>query len=862
MVCNPQGELVVLGRTYSPDFPTITPVGPGGGADMFVVKLNAAGTQLLGSMRIGGKGDDCVNIQDQFRSNHEVAESLIKNYGDDSRSEVILDGANNIYVAASTQSTNFPVTPGVFQTSLMGKQDACVLKINPACNALIFATYLGGSDDDAAFVLKLNPLNGDIYVAGATASTDFPGSRAGVMTPAFQGGLSDGFIAIIANDGTAVKKMGYFGTSGFDAIYGIGFDRKGYPYIMGTTTGNWAVTNNVGFINPGAKQYVAKLMPDLSAYVFCTTFGAPSPLPNISPVAFLVDRCENLYISGWGGWLFAQSDPYGLSGTFFMPVTPDAVQKSTDGRDFYFIVIKKNASSLLYATYFGQKDGPKSISEHVDGGTSRYDQNGVIYQGICANCGDNSLTQFPTTPGVWSPNNGSGTEGCNLAAVKIAFNFAGVSLDIKPLVNGVVDSSGCVPLNVLFVDTIRNAKSYSWYFGDGTDTTSTTYEVSHVYNAIGTYPVMVVAIDSNSCNVRDTVYLHIRVRNNKANLALNITKQPPCESLTYEFFNNSTPPAGYNFTNSSFTWDFGDNTPPDSAGLKPVLHSYASPGTYTVKLTMVDTNFCNFPDTLTMVLRVAPLVKAQFSTPDSGCAPYLAVFNNTSLAGQQFYWDFGDGATDSTDFSPTHPYPNVGQYNVRLIAVDSNTCNHADTARMKIFVYSKPQAAFTFGPLPPAVNKPTIFYNSSTGAAQYLWLFGDGDSTLKTTLDTVMHQYEKTATFQACLVAINQFGCADTVCQPVQTLINPVLDVPNAFTPGRFGQNSIIKVQGFGIASMLFRIYNRWGQLVFESNDPNLGWDGTYKGNPQPMDVYAYTLEATFFDGKKTTKKGDITLIR
>ncbi|HVY74099.1 MAG TPA: gliding motility-associated C-terminal domain-containing protein, partial [Puia sp.] len=138
----------------------------------------------------------------------------------------------------------------------------------------------------------------------------------------------------------------------------------------------------------------------------------------------------------------------------------------------------------------------------------------------------------------------------------------------------------------------------------------------------------------------------------------------------------------------------------------------------------------------------------------------------------------------------------------------------------------------------------------------------DGDSASRNNTDTVMHQYEKTATFNACLIAINDFGCADTVCQPVDALVNPLLDVPNAFTPGRFGQNSVVMVKGFGIVSMNWRIYNRWGQLVFQSNNPNMGWDGTWKGTPQPMDVYAYTLEAVFFDGTKTTRKGDITLIR
>ena len=90
----------------------------------------------------------------------------------------------------------------------------------------------------------------------------------------------------------------------------------------------------------------------------------------------------------------------------------------------------------------------------------------------------------------------------------------------------------------------------------------------------------------------------------------------------------------------------------------------------------------------------------------------------------------------------------------------------------------------------------------------------------------------------------------------------PLLDVPNAFTPGRFGKNSIVRVEGFGIAKMTWKIYNRWGQVVFASGDRSYGWDGTYKGQPQPMDVYAYTLDVEFTDGTKTRKTGDITLIR
>ncbi len=867
MYSDPQGNLVVMGRTYSEDFPHDTFFGKPGFCELFVVKLNTTGTGLIGSALIGGSNYDAVNVEDQLNQENgmnDVATSLIKNYGDDSRSEVILDGANNIYVATCSRSSNdFPITPGAFQTTFGGgKQDGVVLKLSPDCKTLIFASFLGGSGDDACFVLKINPITNDIYVAGATNSTDLSGNKTGVIQPTYNGGVSDGFISIISNDGSTLKKTTYLGTSGFDAIYGIEFDKNGFPYVMGSTTGKWVTTPNVAFINPGAKQFIAKLQPDLSAYVYCTTFGSAAPNPNISPVAFLVDRCENVYVSGWGGWLYAGSDPYGLAGTAGMPVSPNAIKKITDNRDFYFIVIQKNASALLYGTYFGQMDGPRSISEHVDGGTSRYDKNGAIYQAICANCAGNSLTPFPTTPGVWSPRNGTGGEGCNLAAVKIAFNFAGVAADPRSLINGHYDSSGCVPLQVLFTDTAHNAKTYIWTFGDGSpDTTITGFQVLHTYTSTGYFHVREIAIDSNSCNTADTAYLNIRVRTDRAIINFDIGKIGLCTSLNYNFTNISTPPPAKPFLPGDFTWDFGDGTrQPAPNPVGSTNHSYANTGTYLVRLILNDTSYCNYPDSLTDSLRVSPIVKAQFEISD-GCAPYNAIFNNTSLGGQQFTWNFGDNQT-SNQANPVHLYTDTGTYTIQLEAVDSGTCNIVSDTSITIHVHGKPTAIFNTTPQPPEANVPTVFHNNSIDATHYTWFFGDNDSTNKQSADTVIHQYQFTGTFNACLVAYNQYECADTVCQDVQTMINPVLDVPNAFTPGRFGENSIIQVRGFGIVSMNWRIYNRYGQLVFQSNTPNQGWDGTFNGAAQPIGVYAYTLEATFEDGTKTTKKGDITLIR
>jgi gliding motility-associated-like protein len=857
LIVDPQGNLIVAGRSNSTNYPIIGAAIPGGGSyDIIVTKLNAAGTNLIGSKKIGGSGNDGVNIS----AGRAGQNSLQRNYGDDGRSEVVIDGAGNIYVASSTQSTDFPGTAAFFQPASGGLQDAVVLKFPPDVSALTFASYLGGGANDAAYVLSISPSTGDIYVAGGTESTNFPGNQAGTVGNTIPHSGIDGFVAQIANNGSALIRSTYIGTTGVDQVYGVQFDRLGFPYIMGQTTGNWPVIN-AAFSEAGAKQFIGKLQPDLSAYIYSTVFGAASALPNISPTAFLVDRCENVYVSGWGGDILNGSYP--SAGTTGMTVTADAYKPTTDGKDFYFFVLKRNAVSQLYGSFFGQTGG---FGDHVDGGTSRFDANGIIYQGVCANCSGGAV--FPVTPGVAGPVNGALPGGCNLGMIKMSFNLAGVGADVESAIGGVPkDTAGCLPLTVVFTDLVRNATEYIWNFGDGSGNVgplpaAVGYTQSHTFNAIGTYQVMLIAIDPASCNLRDTSYIDIRVGDLIANLNANAVKLAPCESFNYQFNNLSTTNPIRPFTNTSFIWRFGDGSAPAVAGLNSVTHQYPGPGTYNAMLVLTDTAYCNYPDSFPVTVNVSINVDAQFTTDPIGCAPYTAVFDNTTAGGQTYQWDFGDGNT-STAFEPTHLYSTPGTYNIVMVAANPNTCNLTDTARFTIVVYAKPVADFSYTPVVPVENTPNIFMNlSSPDAVRFKWLFGDGDTLLTTSRADVTHQYNATNTFNACLIAFNAVGCPDTLCKPVSTKVVPALDVPNAFTPNTGNVNSIVYVRGFGIAKMKFIIWNRWGQKVFETNNRLQGWDGKVKGVVQPMDVYAYTLDVEFFDGTKTTKKGDITLIR
>src|SRR5690606_36066532 len=152
-------------------------------SNIIVTKLNDRGTAIIGSLRIGGSGDDGFNISDMQATGTYNNSSILRFYGDDSRSEVVLDENNFIYVAAQTRSSNFPVTSGAIQSSLNGSQDGVIMKINPNCNSIVWASYLGGSSNAGVFNIAIQPQTNDLYVSGATESSDFPGNKTGTYGP-------------------------------------------------------------------------------------------------------------------------------------------------------------------------------------------------------------------------------------------------------------------------------------------------------------------------------------------------------------------------------------------------------------------------------------------------------------------------------------------------------------------------------------------------------------------------------------------------------------------------------------------------------------------------------------------------------
>ena len=864
MIADANGNLIIAGRTNSSNYPLLTNIpATGSQYDIVVTKLNAGGTAIIGSAKIGGTGNDGINIKDKNNYIGATGDTSIRrNYGDDARSEVILDNQNNVVLVSCTQSNNFP-TAAALQPTSGGAQDAVIVKFTPNLSSFIFSTYYGGSGDDAAFVAAINPLTGNLYVGGATTSTNLGGSSTNTINPTFLGGI-DGYVTAFSNAGNAIIKKTFIGTTDVDMLYGLKFDRFGFPYIMGTTTGSWVPTANAIYNTPNSKQFIAKLEPDLSSFIYSTNFGTDAPTPNISPIAFLVDRCENVYVSGWGGNV---NSGYSNSGTIGLPEVSPIAPFAPDGSDFYFFVLKKNAQAQLFGSHFGQNG---AAGEHVDGGTSRFDANGVIYQAMCANCLGFGPASFPIFPSdVWGPTNPS--PNCNLAAVKIDLDFAGVATELQSSINGVLnDTVACFPILVSFRDTLQKGVTYFWNFDsqnfpNNTDAITTVPDTSHLYTSPGIFRVRLISEDSSTCNIRDTSYITITVSDRSVDPSFIAKRVQPCTLNKYTFENTSTTFDGSSFVPTSFVWDYGDGSPKDTSNKLPIReHTYASLGTYFVTMTVIDPRYCNAPITDTVKIIVEPNVKAIPEVIQAACAPATYIFKNNSLFATGWEWQFinevGTLISTSTLEEPSFTFSTGGVYKYRLIASNPNTCNLSDTSQyITVKIAEVPVALFDYLPRPSEPNVPVSFRNLTTNANSYLWNFGDGATS---TLFEPIHEYNKTGNYKVVLYAYNNLICLDTFSLVVDVIINPLLDVPNAFTPGKFGTNGIVYVRGFGIEKMEWKIYNRWGELVFQSNNKLSGWDGFYKGKLQPMDVYTYTLDAVFVDGQKKRQTGDITLLR
>lgn len=847
LICDKQNNVYCYGATSSTDFPIVNgfqSVHGGGvansnyfqngvyftnqGTDIYVARISANGYNLLGSTYVGGSSNDGINYKTTSGnySNAFNYDSLTKNYGDQFRGEIMLDTAGNCLIASSTRSLNFP-TVNPFQTALAGGQDGVVFKLTSDLSTMVWSSFYGGANNDACYSIKVDS-SANIVFSGGTSSTNLPGMTG--LNTAYLGGTADGFVAKLTSNGLSLTNATYIGTPDYDQAFFVEIDRNDNVFLLGQTNGGTFPVVNSGYVNASSSQFIMKLNPTLTTVLNSTVFGNGSISNNISPSAFLVDICGNVYVSGWGANLLLNAP---LSG---MPVTPDAFQASApNGFDFYLFVLKRDFSNILYATYLGGNQA----REHVDGGTSRFDKNGVVYQSVCGGCGGHS--DFPTTPGAHSNTNLS--TNCN----NILFKF---DFELIPNAEFTVDNNiGCVDFTVTFDNFSTDSDSYLWDFGNG-DTTSIIFEPTITYTVPGVYPVFLYVTDS-ICLLTDTAALTITVTDPLSiSTSADISLCTPAPISVTAFTGGSA---------TSFIWS-------DNINFTNQLNPDTNDSTLTITPTETTTYYvqasnpgCSIVDSVTVEFIGSSL---SLSGNDSLCLGQSTILSASSTNPNVIFnysWTPDTLISGGANQATVTAIPTITTW-YYVSAISSTGCVANDSILVNVGNIPDGAVVATSSAYDVPVGS-TVTLTAMPNGYSYSW-FNPNDVSQPLSQVTTATVEELTV----FLVSVTDGICTKSDTVGIKTYAftceNPYVFVPNAFSPNGDNENDVLYVRGAVIAKMLFRIYDRWGELVFESRDPHFGWDGQFRGKQMDPDVYDYYLEVDCIGGLNSIIKGNITLLK
>jgi len=315
--------------------------------------------------------------------------------------------------------------------------------------------------------------------------------------------------------------------------------------------------------------------------------------------------------------------------------------------------------------------------------------------------------------------------------------------------------------------------------------------------------------------------------------------------------------------NWNYRWDFGDGNFSTDPNLSS--YDYGTFGEYVITLEVTDpnTNCIGIARDTIEIIAIPPVVDFLYDATD-GCAPHTVNFTNMSQYASPgtFNWDFGDGIGTSRQQNPTYTYYDPGVYTVSLSASNELDTTVVETKQFIIEVFPLARANFDIRPEVVFLPGEEIrAINRSEGGESYFWDFGDGNTS---TDFEPTHRYERAGEYDVTLIVTNQYGCNDTL-----TIEKAVFAddggkylIPNTFTPNGDGQNDIFLPEMFGVVNFHLEVYDRWGELLFVSEDQNTGWDGYYKGQLASQDVYIYKLKMKFLSGNSVVRTGDITLLR
>ncbi|MGZ3862988.1 MAG: DUF7948 domain-containing protein [Bacteroidia bacterium] len=265
-------------------------------------------------------------------------------------------------------------------------------------------------------------------------------------------------------------------------------------------------------------------------------------------------------------------------------------------------------------------------------------------------------------------------------------------------------------------------------------------------------------------------------------------------------------------------------------------------------------------DTGVVNVTAAPVIP--LPNPATGCAPVCVAFTNPPGL-VNWVWNFGDG-TISSQVNPVHCYTAAGSFNIGLTYTSTIGCQSTVTTNSLVTVYPVPVALFGASPNPVDILDPhVLFDNQSVNSNSWIWTFGDGTGT---TVQNPQHTYLEIGTYPVTLISQSPNGCKDTIT--VIVVVNDIFTfyAPNAFSPNEDNINPVFKPtgEGWNLSTFQMWVFDRWGNQIFKTNDPNKGWDGRVNGKGEVVleDTFVWKVTLDDFTGKHHTYNGIVNVIK
>ncbi len=302
-----------------------------------------------------------------------------------------------------------------------------------------------------------------------------------------------------------------------------------------------------------------------------------------------------------------------------------------------------------------------------------------------------------------------------------------------------------------------------------------------------------------------------------------------------------------------YAWNNGQIT--DSMSVSPSVNT-------TYSLTVTDANGCTINSSTSVTVGTSPSV-AFVANTTTFCGNACVNFTSTAIAAVSYSWNFGDGGT-STLANPTYCYTAVGNYIVSVLVTSIGGCTFTYSLPNYIHIYPFPVAAFSASPTSATMYNPTIYFtDESVGANSWNWTFGDNLNGTSSNQNP-SYTYSEIGTYTTVLIVSNSYGCLDTASETISIQDEFEFYVPNAFTPNGDGTNNTFQGYGVGIATYQMEIYDRWGMMIYETDDYYRPWDGTTRWSSTivQQDVYVYKIHVLDIFDKKHFYLGSVTVVK